>query len=301
MADKRWNSSTRLERGSRRSVLVALLLASATMITLDHRDDSLLDPARQVAGEVLGPVEATTAAVVRPFAALPDWFRSRDTLREDVARLEAENAELRQSLNTTGLDRNRLAEYDGLARAAADTGHALVPARVIGIGPRQSFSRTVTIDAGTDAGVHPDLTVLNNDGLVGRVVDATSSSATVLLALDADSVVGGRLGSSMEIGFLRGRGEIGDRGRLDLDLVDDSVIANEGDVVTTWGSRGGAPYVSGVPIGRVTAVFSSPRETSRRAVIEPFVDFTALDLVGVVVDAGTDSDRTLVTADGERP
>ena len=31
----------------------------------------------------------------------------------------------------------------------------------------QSFSRTVTIDAGTSSGVRKDMTVLNNDGLVG--------------------------------------------------------------------------------------------------------------------------------------
>ena len=46
--------------------------------------------------------------------AVPDWFRSTDRLREDVARLEAENAELRRTVETTDLDRNRLAEFDGL-------------------------------------------------------------------------------------------------------------------------------------------------------------------------------------------
>jgi rod shape-determining protein MreC len=102
----------------------------------------------------------------------------------------------------------------------------------------------------------------------------------------------------MEVGFLHGLGSLGNQGRLDLDLVDDSAVANEGDTVVTWGSEGGAPYVRGIPIGRVTAVFSSPRETSRRAVIEPFVDFTSLDLVGVVVPAGTRSDRALVNAQG---
>jgi rod shape-determining protein MreC len=156
----------------------------------------------------------------------------------------------------------------------------------------------VTIDAGTASGVHADMTVMNNDGLVGRVVRATRTTATVVLILDIDSVVGGRLGSSMEVGFLHGLGSLGNQGRLDLDLVDDSAVANEGDTVVTWGSEGGAPYVRGIPIGRVTAVFSSPRETSRRAVIEPFVDFTSLDLVGVVVPAGTRSDRALVNAQG---
>ena len=58
-------------------------------------------------------------------------------------------------------------------------------------------------------------------------------------------------------------------------------------MVVTWGSQGGAPYVTGVPVGRVTQVFSSLRQTSQRAVIEPFVDFGALDVVGVVVPSGT--------------
>lgn len=300
--DKRWKGLDRLEQRDRpsRSVLVALLLACATLITLDHEGgtSSPIEPARQAVGEVFGPVETATAAAIRPFTTVPGYFRSKDNLKAELTALEEENAELRREVQTTDLDRNRLAEFEDLARSASDTGYALVPAHVIALGAGQSFSHTVTIDAGTASGVHADMTVMNNDGLVGRVVRATRTTATVVLILDIDSVVGGRLGSSMEVGFLHGLGSLGNQGRLDLDLVDDSAVANEGDTVVTWGSEGGAPYVRGIPIGRVTAVFSSPRETSRRAVIEPFVDFTSLDLVGVVVPAGTRSDRALVNAQG---
>ncbi|KQY63675.1 MULTISPECIES: rod shape-determining protein MreC [unclassified Nocardioides] len=298
--EQRWKGSDGREKGNRPSgsVVVALLLACATLITLDAHggQDSPIEPARRVAGEAFGPVETFTAGVVRPFAAVPDYFGTRKDLREQVSELEAENAELRRTVETSGLDRNRLAEYDGLTRAAADTGYDLVPAHVIAVGSGQSFSHTVTIDAGTDSGLHADMTVLSNDGLVGRVIRVTRTTATVLLIVDADSVVGGRLASSMEIGFLGGRGIIDSTGRLDLDLMDDSVVANAGDVVTTWGSKDGTPYVAGVPIGRVVSVINSPRETSRRAVIEPFVDFTALDLVGVVVPTGSSSDRDVVRA-----
>lgn len=284
-----------------RALLLALVLACATVITLDHHggDRSPVEPVRRVVGEVLGPVEGGASALVRPFAAVPAWFRSRDTLQEDLSRLQAENASLRATAATADLDRNRLEEYDRLTAAAQQSGHALVPARVIALGPMQSFSRTVTIDAGARAGLEPDLAVVNADGLVGRVLRVTRSTATVLLILDADSVVGARVGRSMEVGFLRGRGVIGEEGRLDLELVDTSVVPTRGDVVLTWGSAGGAPYVSGVPVGRVTEVYTSLRDTSQRAVIEPFVDFSSLDLVGVVVPTGTDSDRAVVEADGQ--
>lgn len=290
----------------RRAVVVLLLLAGLTVITLDARsgDDSPVDPLRSAVGAVVGPVESGTNAVLRPVLAVPDFFRTSAGLREDVARLEAENAQLRSRLATSEVDRNRAAELDGLLAGAQDTGYAVVPARVVAMGPAQSFSRAVTIDAGTSSGIRPDMTVLNNDGLVGRVIRAERSTATVLLVVDQESVVGGRIGSTMEVGFLRGRGEQGDDARLDLDLADQSVTPARDDVLVTWGSRGGAPYVAGVPIGRVTDVRSSPGSLSAQAVIKPFVDFTALDLVGVVVDPDTEGDRPVLGAGArqeERP
>jgi rod shape-determining protein MreC len=282
-----------------RVVLVLLLLAAFMLITLDARggDHSPLNPVRSAAGELFGPVENVTAAAVRPFAAVPNHFTTTAALREDVARLEARNSRLQGELAGSALDRNRAAELDGLLASSRSTGYALVPARVVAMGPAQSFSRTVTIDAGTSSGVHADLTVLNNDGLVGRVLRANRYSATVLLLVDQDSVVGGRLSTSMKVGFLRGRGQLEGSSALDLDLVDPSAVAAAGDALVTWGSRNGAPYVAGIPIGRVSSVHSTPRQQSTQAVITPYVDFTSLDLVGVVVDKHTKSDRTVIKAD----
>ena len=137
-----------------RAVLVLLLLASFTLITLDVRggDDSPLEPVRSAMGDVLGPVENATAAAVRPFTAIPGFFRTTGGLRRDVARLEAENSQLRGQLAGVSMDRNRAAELDGLLATSKTTGYALVPTRVVAMGPAQSFSRTVTIDAGTRAG-----------------------------------------------------------------------------------------------------------------------------------------------------
>ncbi len=285
------------ERGGSSRLIIGLLVAgSLAVITVDAAggDDSPVDPARALVGNVIGPIESTTATAMRPFRETLAYFSSNDDLRADVARLSAQNSRLRSEAEQVPLDRNRLRELDGLTTTANETGYALVAARVVGMGPMQSFSRTVTIDAGTSSGIHKDLTVLNNDGLVGRVISVTRTTANVLLVLDTDSVVGGRLGSNMEIGFLRGRGVTGDRGRLDLDLVDHSVSPATGDVVVTWGSQNGVPYVAGIPIGKVESVYSTPRELAKHAVIDPFVDFTSLDVVGVVVPRKTQGDRLVI-------
>jgi len=296
--ERRWRGGTDGPRPSR-ALLVALVLASFSLMALDSQGGgSPVDPARRAVGEVFGPVETATATAVRPFTAVPGFFESRDDMKQDLLKLQAQNSQLRSDLARQDYDRNRLQEYDGLTAAAKDLGYSLVPARVVGMGASQSFSRTVTIDAGSSAGLQPDLTVVNNDGLVGRVLRVTRTTATVLLIVDADSVVGARVGSSMDVGLLHGRGVLGSDGRLDLELVDDTAVPAAHDDVVTWGSQGGGPYISGVPIGRVTHVYSSVRESAQSAVIDPFVDFGSLDLVGVVVAAGTHSDRAVIETDG---
>lgn len=280
-------------RGPKGTVLLALALASAALMALDNvGEQSPLDGPRRAVGEVLGPMQHAASAAVEPLAAVPDYFRTRNALRDEVERLEKEKAALAAENRTSGYDRNRLAEYDALAAGADELGRSVVPARIIAVGPGQAFSRTVTIDAGSASGITPDLTVINGDGLVGRVLRVTRTTATVLLAADEQSVIGARLSSSMELGFLRGTGEIGDDGLLELELVDAGAVVEQGDVVTTWGSDGAGPYVAGIPVGEVVSVTSSPRETSLKAQVRPFADFTALDLVGVVTKGGN-SDRSL--------
>ncbi len=291
----------RRNRGRRPGpVVAALVAASLVLLTVDAvgGDSSPVEPARAAVGDVVGPVESAVSGAVRPFRETLAYFRANDDLRADVARLSAQNSQLRSEKDQVPLDRNRLSELEGLTRTANETGYALVAARVVGMGPMQSFSRTVTIDAGTTSGITKDMTVLNNDGLVGRVVRANRSTADVLLVVDTESVVGGRLGSNNEIGFLRGRGVTGQRGRLDLDLIDNAVTPGRGDVVVTWGSQRGVPYVAGIPIGTVESVYSTPRELAKHAVIDPYVNFTALDVVGVVVPRRTAGDRIVINGTG---
>ena len=128
------------------------------------------------------------------------------------------------------------------------------------------------------------MTVLNGDGLVGRVKTVGPSTATVLLAVDPESSVGVRLEGSMEVGFATGQG-IRRRRDLDLRLLDGQSSVARGDRLVTFGSQGDTPYVPGVPVGQV--VVASPARPARRPgrpLVAPYVDFTSLDLVGVVVE-----------------
>ena len=134
---------------------------ASRLMTLDSQaGGSPVDPARRAVGEVFGPVEVDdgrpSSARSRPS---PTGSAPRTPCARTCSRCRPRTPSCAREVATPDYDRNRLAEYDGLTAAAASLGYSLVPARVVGLGPSQSFSQTVTIDAGSDAGVHPDLTV----------------------------------------------------------------------------------------------------------------------------------------------
>jgi len=268
-----------------RTRLVLLVLAAVAVISLDAvlGTSSPAQPVRDAASSVLGPVESVAHKALTPVRAIGDLFTTRADLRRDNDALLEENARLRNQANTAGVDTARLEELEGIADLSTANGFETVQAQVVAIGGAQSFSRAVTIDVGTAQGVRRDMTVLNADGLVGRVVGVSRSNATVLLLVDARSTVGARLSGDSELGFVRGDGDLSGAGRLTLSTVDAAAVPIEGDSVVSWGSRGQVPYVAGVPIGRVESVASSPRDQSRTVTLAPYADFSALDVVGVVV------------------
>jgi rod shape-determining protein MreC len=293
---------TARDTGRSRTVLGLLIFASITLITLDgtRGDGSLLAPVRTVVANALGPTESAVATALRPITALPDRFRTVTDLQERNNRLESDNARLQAQLQASDLVRHRGEELDGLIDIANRQGFQIVPAQVVALSPAQSFGLTVTIDAGTRDGVDSDMTVLNDDGLVGRVVTADAFTSTVLLIVDAKSVVGGRLSSSLELGFLDGGGNQDADATLSMSLVDQAAMPQVGDTVVSWGSPNGAPYVPAVPIGRVVAVRHSPRELSSIATIQPAVDFSSLDIVGVVVGSDPRPARPPLTSKENR-
>jgi len=265
----------------RRTVLVLVILASFTLIVLDARRSagSPVEPLRYAAAAVFGPLESGAASARQPVDNLRDRFAEVDRLKAENEKLKADNEKLTNDLRTTDYARNRAAELDRLLKVAP--AYTVTPARVIGIGSAQSFNHTVTIDAGTADGVRPDMTVLNGDGLVGRVVRTTEGTATVLLIGDRNSTVGGRLSSTMALGFVSGRGEVA--GTLDYKLVDLRARPKVGDRIVTWGSKGNVPYVPGVPIGTVTSVTPNEGTLGSTATVKSFVDPSRIDLVGVVI------------------
>jgi rod shape-determining protein MreC len=264
-----------------RLLLVLLIAIAFALITVDLRggEQSPLDGARRVAASAFGPVEKGVASAVDPVGNAVQAVRDSDERNDRVTALKHEIMVLKRKLGSDDRNRARAHELDGLLRTAGAGGYGIKPAQVIGIGAAQGFSWTVTLDAGSDDGLQPDMTVLNGDGLVGRVTTVGPSTATVLLANDPDFTVGVRMEGSSELGFATGRG--GDT--LSVQLLNGRAKVKKGDRLVTFGSQHNRPFVPGVPVGEVTEVERTTGALTRTVQVRPFVHFSTLDVVGVVV------------------
>ncbi|GGZ71731.1 rod shape-determining protein MreC [Streptomyces echinoruber] len=282
-----------------RLLLVLLIAIAFALITVDIRggQNSPVDGARRAAATVFGPVENGVSSVVDPVGNAVSAVRESGERHDRIARLEKENAALKARLGSDDRNRSRLKQLDRMLRLAGEGQYGLKGAQVIAIGAAQGFSWTITIDAGANDGIKRDMTVLNGDGLVGRVTTVGPDTATVLLANDPDFTVGTRMEGSDELGFASGQG---DR-PLRVQLLNGKAEVKKGDRLVTFGSQADRPFVPGVPVGVVSRVDPSGGDLTRTVYVTPFVSFTKLDIVGVVVQAPKKDPRDTVLPPKPKP
>lgn len=273
-------------RDSRRTRLVlgVLLVVALALITLDYKDSNAgpLRSLNHFGGTVFGPVENIAGDVTRPVAQVVDGVKGAPAANAKISALQSQNAQLRAELSQAQLSKADSAQLKRLLQLAGRGGYRVVAANVVAGSP--GYESTVSLDAGSIDGIKPDETVLNGAGLVGRVVSVASRSCTVLLLTDASSTVGTRMASTGEIGDVTGTGRgLGGPYTLQLTLLQSNASLAVGQQLVTLASVNDSPYVPGVPIGTVTKLEGSPNSLTTTAEVRPFVNFSSLGVVGIVV------------------
>ncbi|WP_020136168.1 rod shape-determining protein MreC [Streptomyces sp. 351MFTsu5.1] len=282
-----------------RLLLVLLIAVAFALITVDIRggEDSPVDGARQAAAAVFGPVEDGVSSAVNPVGNAVSAIRDSGERHDRLAELEQENAALKAKLGSDDRNSSRLKQLDKMLKIAGEGQYGIKGAQVIAIGAAQGFSWTITVDVGAHDGIQRDMTVLNGDGLVGRVTTVGPDTATVLLANDPDFTVGTRMEASDELGFASGQG---DR-PLRVELLNGKAEVKKGDRLVTFGSQADKPFVPGVPVGVVSRVDPSGGDLTRTLYVTPYVSFTKLDIVGIVVEAPKKDPRDTVLPAKPKP
>ena len=167
----------------RKRVILALLLTTVLLLTLDLRGNRIIDAGREGFAQVMGPVETATEVVTNPIERAWNGITNYDDL-------ERENIALQEQVD-------RLIGTQAAAEAAVIEGKELqalysLPslsgidtevARVVGYSAN-NFDQVIEINKGSSSGIEVGMAVVNQAGLVGKVTQVTRGTARVMLVTD---------------------------------------------------------------------------------------------------------------------
>ncbi len=264
-----------------RLLLIALIVTSLFLITLDLRGVKVIDGIRTGTQTALTPVQRVGSWVVTPFRNFLSDVTHLGRTRNQIERLKAENDALRLALLNRKFADAQLQQLKGVLDLAGNGEFKVVGAKVISQGSSTSFTQTITIDAGVKSGIRTNMTVITGFGLVGVVKEAFPNSALVQLASDPAFRIGARIAGSQQIGILSGQGTR----KGVLQLLDNTEEVKVGDAIVARGSSNGRPFVPGVPIGEVTAVDNSASAITQTADVKFYTNFSTVGVVAVVIGA----------------
>ena len=265
-------------------MLLVLLALCIVLITLDFRqgEGGPLEKAREISSAVVAPIQRGFTTVFRPVGEFIGSLDDLGELRSENQELEERVKELQsaESRYKSVLEENQqlteLLELDK-SWAAMDSVTAQVTSRV-----PANYKWAYTIDKGSSSDIERNMAVIDEDGLVGKIVQVSAHQSTVLLLIDPDAAAGARITGVRDTGAVEGRGA---SEHLKMTLIGGDAHVNVDNVVVTSGLDGGI-FPPGIPIGEVVEIAGEGSELEQEIKVEPFVDFTALDYVQVLLESG---------------
>ena len=176
--------------------------------------------------------------------------------------MEAENEKLRELLDL---------------KNSYQTGWETVAAEVIGR-EADNWYEKLTINKGSKDGITENMAVVDQNGLVGKIVNVTEKTSEVQMMIDSGASLGGMLQKSSIEGVLQGIG--GGKGLITMTKLPYNADIQLNDVVVTSGTGGVFP--AGLLVGTVVKVNTSSDGLSKEAIIEPYCDFDDIQFVLVI-------------------
>lgn len=270
---------------SRLRLFVTLMAVAVILFTLSVRNPAAgpLGAAKGVAQTIVLPVRYVGSFLCAPFEGLGNVFAnltadeaSLSELKEENARLKAQNAQLAESSAAAS-------RLEALLELKNTYNLQSTGARVVS-GSVDSLATTVTIDKGASSGIAVGMPVTDSYGVIGQVSEVGPSTATVRLITDERSSVAAMVQSSRAQGQLQGRGTE----ELALSLVRADQAVEVGDLVVTSGL--GGVYPKGLLLGTVASVEKRAGALYYDITVKPASSVTSLEEV-LVITSLTDEQK----------
>jgi rod shape-determining protein MreC len=265
-------------------LIIACLLVIISLIILSYsvKQPTKVGFVRELILETTAPLASMITVSVKDLAGVWKRYIFLVGLENENGRLKRDNALLIQEIN-----RYREGYLEGirlqkLLALKERTNHHTIAAMVIGR-DQTSIMKTILINKGTSHGLRLDLPVIADQGVVGRVVETSAHLSRVLLLIDENSNTDVIIQENRIQGILQGAASRG----CSLKYVPKTETVSIGNIVVTSGLSGLFP--KGLLLGAVKSVEKTDSGLFQQIDVAPFVDFSKIEEVMVIVLDKTDN------------
>ncbi len=241
---------------------------SSRMDLLQRSITETASPPMHFFGRVFGSVED----LAKDYVWLRNVRRDNEELKKQVETLESRITSYQEAY-VENLRLRRLLDFKSSIKAQT------VAAQVI-MHDMTGWFQTLMIDKGFRDGILRDMPVVNDEGLIGRVLDVSDRNCRVLLITDPGSSVDAIIQRNRVRGILSGR----DANNCLLKYVRGNLDVQAGDLVISSGKDG--VYPKGLRLGVVQAAFRDPVDLFQKIEVKPLVRLSALEEVLVIKGVG---------------
>ncbi len=254
----------------------ALLLAISISL-LAFNDNKQIKQLRTLSLGVVGTVQTGISAVPNIF----ELQKENEMLRRMNMSLADEVSQLREAR----LENIRLRK---LLELKQNFHYPLIAAKVVGKS-LHLLRNTITLDVGEKDGVRTSMPIVNEYGLVGKIIAASSRYSVGQLVINRDFRATSKIQRSRVDGILQWDGS----SYSVLKNVAKTLDVKQGDVVET--SEYSSAFPPAIRIGVVVSVTEQPGNLFKKIEVENAVDFAKLEEV-FVVKFTPDPDRITLEA-----
>jgi rod shape-determining protein MreC len=216
----------------------------------------------------LGSVSGYLEDVIKEYVWLRHVRHENEELRERMSELEQKVTDYQEAY-VENLRLRRLLDFKTTTNAEA------IASQVV-LHDLTGWFQTLIVDKGFHDQVAPDMAVVNDEGVVGRVMDVSDRYSRVLLITDPGSAVDAMIQRNRVRGILSGK----DANGCVLKYVRGNVDVHVGDLVISSGKDGVFP--KGLRLGVVHGIFKDPVDLFQKIEVRPLVRLNALEEVLII-------------------
>ncbi len=267
------------------AIIVLLLAVPFFFLRANMRRPENLNVLDRTILKVSAPIEYAASQIIRGVSNVLSDYAYLVDVKADNARLEYDNARLRETVHRLEQNEVENRELKRLLQLREILPGDAISAQVVGKDFTEFFRVTrVVLDRGS-RDIRPRMPVVSPDGVVGTVIHVAGDSVDVQLSVDAAFGIDVEDERTHARGFVRGTGDPA-RYACKVEMVNSEDEVETGDLLVTSGK--GKWFPKGISVAHVTRV--NKRELGRDQEVEaaPTVNFSRLDAVLILVSPPAD-------------